>query len=230
MLDKFTEKFGRKYLKPLGYIVEPSASLKYKHRFGGSSWKVFDEKKVEDGPVLLFVLDMSDPKLLGIDVGPLKELPICSYINSDVWVDEQIYKIDEKAREVFLVKKNPIEPNILDYEDRLPNPLPEKEIVLRGMQNSEYPIDEESYWKITDDFLGGDSFFRVAGSPLWLEKVEYVECSCHSEMCHIMSIGYEGWDNSFQYINDFPFFIGEAALYIYFCKNCLELKVFSQSS
>jgi hypothetical protein len=59
--------------------------------------------------------------------------------------------------------------NVLDNEDRMPNPLPEKVINLREMNSSEYPIDEESYWENTDDFLGGNSFFRVAGNPLWLQ-------------------------------------------------------------
>ena len=230
-MGNFADRFGPQYLRPKGYVVESGVSSGYKHRFGGASWKVVDEQSVEDGPALLFVLDLSDPKLSMLGVSSLKEeLPICSYINSDVWLHEQVFKIDESAREVLLLKKSTGSVNILDDEDRMPNPLPEKLIDLREMNSSEYPVDEETYWENTDDFLGGNSFFRVAGNPLWLQEPEKIDCSCGTEMKFVMCIGYEGWGGPFQYIADMPYFLGESALYIYFCDNCTELRVISQTS
>lgn len=229
-MNNFSDKFGSQYSEPLGYIVEPESTSEYKHRFGGSSWKVIDNQPIEDGPALLFVLDLSDPKLSGFSTDSLTELPICSYINSDVWLQEQTYKINSDTKEVLLLSNNLIGANTLDDEDRLPNPLPEKAVVLREMKDSEYSIDEKSYWENTNDFLGGQSFFRVAGNPLWLQAPKSVKCSCCSEMNYVMSIGYEGWGGPFQYVDEKPFFLGESALYVHFCSSCSELKVISQLS
>jgi hypothetical protein len=229
-MTNFSDKFGSQYSKPVGYVVEPENTSIYKHRFGGSSWKIVDAQPIDDGPALLFVLDLTDPKLSGLGVNSLKELPICSYINSDVWLQEQVYTIHNDTKEVVLLSKKTENVYTLDDEDRMPNPLPEKSVDLRAMKDSEYPLDEDSYWENTDDFLGGQSFFRVAGNPLWLQESKKVHCSCCTEMTHVMSIGYEGWGGSFQYIDEMPFFFGESALYIFFCGSCSELRVISQSS
>lgn len=121
-------------------------------------------------------------------------------------------------------------PNSLDEESEFPHPLPERNIDLMSLKADLYPIDEEKYWKATDDFLGGKSFFRVAGCPLWLQEPEIVKCLCNDKMVHIMSIGYENWLGPFQYLEDKPFFIGETALYAFFCDKCCILKIISQSS
>lgn len=229
-MSNFSDKFGPQYSQPTGYIIEPEKFSAYKHRFGGTSWKVIDAQSIDDGPALLFVLDLSDPKLSGLGINSLKGLPICSYINSDIWLKEQVYQINDNTKEVLLLSKKTEDVNILDDEDRMPNPLPEKKVDLREMKNSEYPIDENLYWENTDQFLGGQSFFRVAGNPLWLQGSKKIYCSCCSEMDHVMSVGYEGWGGPFQYVDDMPFFLGESALYIFFCADCLKLKVISQSS
>jgi hypothetical protein len=229
-MSKFADKFGSQYAKPVGYVVEPDDCSTYGHIFGGSSWEVVDTQPIADGPALLFVLDLSDPKLSCLDINSLKLLPICSYINSDVWLHEQVYKIHDHPKEVLLLSKTTGNVHTSDEEDRMPNPLPEKKIDLREMKDSEYPVNEESYWKNTDDFLGGLSFFRVSQNPLWLQEIKMVQCSCRSEMKHVMSIGYEGWGGPFQYICGMPFFLGESALYVYFCDSCSESRVISQSS
>ncbi len=109
-------------------------------------------------------------------------------------------------------------------------PLPERYVDLIEIEGSEYPFDENSYWENTDSFLGGQSFFRVAGNPLWLQEPQKVNCTFCSEMTHIMSIGYEGWGGPFQYIDEIPFFLGESALYVFFCDDCSEVRVISQPS
>ncbi|WIG80090.1 hypothetical protein KFZ68_08055 [Photobacterium damselae] len=229
-MGNFTDKFGPQFAERKGYIVEPDNTSGYKHRFGGSSWEVVDDQPVEDGPALLIVLDLSDPKLSGLGISSVNELPICSYINSNIWVQDQVYKVSESTKEVSLLSRKELSAKILDSEDRMPNPLPEKLIDLREMKDSEYPIDEDSYWENTDDFLGGQSFFRVAGAPLWLQEPKKVSCSCKAEMKYVMSIGYEGWGGPFKYIESEPFFIGESALYAYFCDSCSELRIISQTS
>jgi hypothetical protein len=229
-MNKLSEKFGSSYLKPIGYVVESEGLCDHKHKFGGNSWEIIDNQPISDGPVLLFVLDLSDPKLLPLDIVSLSELPICSYINSDVWLQEQVYKVNENTKEILLISKTSEKVITLDDKDRLPSPLPEKEIDLREMKSSEYPTDEDSYWRNTNEFLGGQSFFRVAGSPLWLQDAKNVQCSCCSDMTYVMSIGYEGWGGPFKYVEQMPFFLGEAALYVYFCDKCTELKVICQTS
>ncbi len=231
MISDFSDKFGASYSNSVGFIAEISEDdADFQHLFGGESWKVIDKNPIADGPALLFVLDLNDPKLCSLDIKGLRELPICSYINSDVWLNEQTFKINANKNEVLLISKSSKNINVADVEDFLPNPLPKKGIKLRKMKDSEYPVDEKSYWENTDDFLGGGSFVRVCGSPLWLQEVSPTKCSCNSNMKHIMSIGYEGWGEDFQYIDNAPFFIGEAALYVFFCDSCLEMKVISQVS
>ncbi|PJG57600.1 hypothetical protein [Aeromonas cavernicola] len=229
-MSNFSDKFGPLYAMQKGYVVESENTSDYTHKFGGSSWNIIDEQPVEDGPALLITLDLSDPKLSGLGIKSVNEIPVCSYINSDVWLHDQVYKVNNITKKVSLLSKNSTSINIFHDEDRMPNPLPEKLIRLREIKDSEYPIDEGSYWENTDEFLGGKSFLRVAGKPLWLQEPRKVCCSCNASMTHLMSIGYEGWGGPFEYIDSMPFFIGEAALYAFFCDKCSILKVISQTS
>lgn len=229
-MEDFSKRFGSQYSMAKGYVVECEKTSDYKHRFGGSSWKIVDNTPIEDGPALLMVLDLCDPRLSGLGISSLDELPICSYINCDVWLQEQVYKVDSRTKEVLLISQKAISKGTLDDEDKMPNPLPEKFIDLREMSDLEYPIDEDSYWRNTDDFLGGRSFFRVAGNPLWLQEPKKINCSCKTQMSFIMCMGYEGWSGPFQYIDKMPFFLGESALYFYYCDSCGELRVISQTS
>ena len=223
------DRFGRVYAHPPGYIVEAGES-KFKHRFGGVSWHIVSNPHSNDVPALLFVLDLADPRLSSLRTNSIPELPVCSYINCDLWRHEQIYEIHNATKEVFQLSGVTGDAYIMKDEDRLPNPLPEKKVYLREMKASEYPLDEGAYWKNTDDFLGGNTFFRLGGRPLWLQEARTVTCTCASDMKYVMSIGYEGWDGPYRYINQEPFFIGEAALYVFFCVSCLQIRVISQSS
>lgn len=224
----FSEKFGTQYMMPKGYVVEPKASLKYKHRFGGSSWSIVDDSVVGTGPTLLFVLDLVDPKLSDlIKPSSLDELPICSYINSDISMYEQIYKVNGETKEVLLIDKH-VSNNSFHNEDGFSIPLPERAIDLRDMVDSEYPVTEQLYWDNTDEFLGGQSFIRVMGSPLWIQEPVNMQCSCNSKMSFVMGIGYEAWNGPYQYFDREPFFLGESALYFFYCNKCHLLKVISQ--
>ncbi|MBV2132660.1 hypothetical protein KRX52_07560 [Pseudomonas sp. MAP12] len=221
-------KFGLNYRYPAGYAVEVGEQSSYNHRFGGSSWKVIDPQPLEDGPALLLVLDLTDPRLSAMAAKHRYELPVCSYINSDLWVEEQVYRFDEESKTVWLVHKTSNECYTLPEEDRFPTPLPETRIALRELQPAELPLDEDSYWRNTDDFLGGSVVFRVMGSPLWLDAPEEVKCSCGRHMTHIVGIGYENWNGPFHFLDQIPFFLGEAALYAFACPVCPELRVISQ--
>lgn len=223
-------KFGRTYRHPVGYAVEVGEQSPYNHRFGGSSWKVVDPHLVEDGPALLFVLDLSDPRFSSLATRHRCELPVCSYINSNLWVGEQVYRFDEKSKTVWLVHKASGECYMLPTDDRFPTPLPETKIALRELKQAELPLDEDSYWRNTDELLGGSAIFRVMGTPLWLDTPQEVKCSCGRHMTHLASIGYENWNGPFHFLGQVPFFIGEAALYAFACPQCPELKVISQST
>lgn len=153
-----------------GYILETDKISKYKHIFGGESWSYLDKNPLNDKPILLFVLDLKDSKLSFLRVDGLEEIPIFSYLNSDLWYQPQIYKINPEDKSVFFTdKKNHIEYMQSD-EDKIMNPIPPKCVSLREMKLSEYVTDEDSYWKNSDEFLGGDSFIRILGEPLWIQN------------------------------------------------------------
>ncbi|WP_394393052.1 hypothetical protein [Shewanella woodyi] len=229
-MSDFSNRFGNKFLSSNGYILEKGIDTSPLHLFGGSSWKVIDDEPYEGGPILLFVLDLKDPKLSSFAFEGLDEFPIVSYLNCDAWLAEQTYQIKPEEKTIYLKSKGKEVGYILPDEDKLPNPLPEVELSLRNMSNSEYPIDENSYWKNTDDFLGGESFVRVAGMPLWLQEPRDIKCSCGKEMVYVMGLGYEGWNEPFKLLSDEPFCFGEGALYAFYCSECFELKVISQTS
>jgi hypothetical protein len=98
------------------------------------------------------------------------------------------------------------------------------------MNNNEYPLSEQEYWKAVDDFVGGNSFIRILGPPVWLEEPVEVDCTCGLSTRYISSIGYESPKDSGGIVGGEPFFIGEGALYFFLCDSCLITTVISQST
>jgi hypothetical protein len=108
--------------------------------------------------------------------------------------------------------------------------LPEKRIRLRAMDEEDYPIDEDSYWRNCDQFIGGPSFIRALGPPIWLQWVEAATCACGTAMKYVCSIGYESCETPGGFIPDALFFRGEGALYFFLCKDCLRIASIFQST
>lgn len=229
-MASYDEKFGPKFSSSPGFIVEAAKDARFGHKFGGSTWDIVDAQLVDDGPALLLTLDLSDPKLSEVSPNGLLELPIVSYINNDIWLEEQTYKIEPSSKTVTMLRKSRHVGYTLSGDDKLPQPLPERQVTLRPMNSSEYPTDEGLYWENTDEFLGGKSFLRVVGHPLWTQNECDVACRCGEKMTFVLGLGYEGWEEPFIFMEDQPLFLGEAALYAFYCDKCLELKMISQSS
>lgn len=62
------KKYGYEYISSVAYTIELTNSNNFKHKFGGSSWKILDRNMLADGPVLLFSLDLKDPKLRDLEI------------------------------------------------------------------------------------------------------------------------------------------------------------------
>jgi hypothetical protein len=209
-----------------GWIAQIGAS-DYSHSFGGQGWTVRDSQQIADGPSLMLDLDLSDPKFSELLVDGLDRLPICSYINCDLWIEPQHYQISPEHSNVTLIQRSTKYTTILDEGLRFPNPLPKKQLSLREMTEEEKPINKGDYDRAVDSFVGGESFIRVLGSPLWLQQPESSRCLCGQEQRYVCSIGYENMTSS-SFLDNRPFFIGEAALYFFLCSKCLILTVLSQ--
>jgi len=224
----YIPRHGPHMALPPGWLALPGKGL-FKHRFGGESWQVIDPHPLFGGPTLLLTLDLADPALKSLHCRGLSELPLPSYIDCDLWLYRQDFLLRPQSREIIVTRRS--DPNDAPEPDCMfPNPLPEKTLQLKKMKQSEYPIDENSYWRICDDFLGGPGFIRVLGPPIWLQYLENIDCTCGAAMDYVASIGYEFGDNLSGFIEKEPFFIGEAALYFFFCKQCGLISVISQSA
>lgn len=199
----------------------------FAHTFGGSSWDVSDPNTDLPKPTLLMTLDLKDPRISLAQIQALPSLPICSHINCDIWTARQIYQIHPDTRTVTLISGS-TSPELLNL---FPNPLPERRISMHQMDPEDYPINEDMYGKACDKFLGtSSSFIRVLGPPLWMQWAEEEFCECGLRMEYICSIGREDYYHPSGIIPNQAFFIGEAALYFFFCPHCLKVVVTSQSS
>src|SRR5262245_38034953 len=148
---------------PSGWIatIEPGP-----HHFGGSAWAIQSTNQI-DTPVLLLRLDLQDQQLAVLhDQVEMEEIPLCSYINSDRWVNRQLYYINTDSKILVEEYSKRFEDCLLG-ELAFPNPLPERVLSLRAMKPAEIPTDEASYWTACDSFVGGDAFIRVAGPVVW---------------------------------------------------------------
>lgn len=229
MIDHDADRYGPEFTTFKGWIADLGEDT-YHHKFGGLSWHAIDPSAVYGGPTILLTLDLADPKLANLTAGGIDELPLCSYINCDVWLSTQLFQIDPGARTATLVSRQTDSPRPLESEDKFPNPLPEKCITLRPMKGDEIPADENSYGKACDSFLGGPAFIRVWGPPVWLQYIEVHKCACGLPMGYVCSVGYENYDKPAGFVPNKAFFIGEAGLYFFLCKVCLKVAVTSQPS
>lgn len=215
------------HMRKKGYVAVPAEDGVYAHAFGGEGWKVRGIHAVCDEPVLLLVLDLSDPRLGPLHICGVSELPVCSYVNSIAWAGRQVYRIDAENKEVaFIEAPAGMPPN---RNDSFPNPLPRKRLALRDLPDEEICTDEDAYWRACDEFLGGASVIRLLAEPVWLQYVEEEHCACGGKTEAFCSVGYENYTGRL-FLDDRPFFMGEGALYFFLCPLCMEVHVVWQSS
>jgi len=198
----------------------------FPHYFGGSGWCVNDTKEIAGGPTLLLDFDLRDPRFRSLSLTGLDRLPITSYINCDLWIEPQVFQIIPETSDVVLLQRSNRRTTIFEGSFRFPNPLPQQPISLRDMTTIESAVEGDDYWQACDTFLGGGSFIRVFGPPIWLQRTETPRCQCDREQEYVCSLGYSQPNDVTP--NELGFFIGEAALYFFVCTNCKKLTVLSQ--
>jgi hypothetical protein len=216
--------FGDRYAHPSGAIAQ-IGSGQYKHRFGGSSWSVKDQSPLFGGPTLLFVFDLRDPLLARLGQTHLTELPLCTYANCGAWASPQAYRIRPRDMEIVLTERT--DPPTDEHYPEFAGPLREKALHLVPMTSVDYPTTEELYWQASDSFLGGTSFIRVIGPPLWMYAPATVECECGRLMDYVAALGYERVRGRSEFVEG-GLFLGEGAIYWFLCPACLALGVISQ--
>lgn len=186
-------------------------------------------REAEDRPILLLDIDLRDPSLpftLPDDL-QIDRLPLASYVNSNLWEQRQNYRFYNGT--LLWENTRIIESNMYAVEDRIKSPLPSGKFHLVEMTEYDLPINEELYWKIGDEFLGGDKFIRILGSPYWLQDPVELNCACERSMPYFASIGYEFFGRPGLF-TETAFFFGEAALYFFCCLHCNRISVISQST
>ncbi len=213
------ETWGDQLCETKGYIAHVTKG-KYEHRFGGTSWKIVDEHCMGNTPTLILVLDLQDSRLITIGSERGGEIPMCSYLNGS-GMRRQVYSIMDNSKEVVLEDPGITVPmEMAKPEYRFPNPLPERALALRDMAEEDYPLDEDSYYGATHQFLAGKSFIRVLGPPLWMQWVEEEFCTCGRKMTYVASIGHDWEYGDGHLLQTEPFFPGEHVCYFHYCSDC----------
>jgi len=202
------------------WIAKPGRS-QYRHRFGGDSWHAIDPDAIAGGPTLLLSLDSRDPRLESLANRGLDSIPLCSYVNCDVWINPQVFKINTETRSIQLARKENFYTTILPQELAFDNPLPEKSIEL--FESSGF----NNFDSLADGFLGGEAFIQVLGTPPWLQGPEPLTCMCGRDPDFVAAIGND-YGHPTNLIDQRAFFIGETALYFFVCFGCFHLTVLSQ--
>ena len=223
--DVYEPEWGPSYGSPTGAIAVSGQSA-YAHRFGGNRWRVEDPNPIAQGPALLFAFDLRDPLLAALRILPCDELPLCSYISTDIWAYPQLYRIDQGARRITLLERK--EPGTEEGFPEWGQPFREKPMSLTPMVESDCPTTEDAYWRICDEFLGGGRFIRVLGPPLWLYAPATVTCQCGKAMQYVCGLGHESDKCNSGLLEQEPIFFGEGGIYWFVCADCLMLGVISQ--
>jgi hypothetical protein len=209
-----------------GWIAELGTG-EFSHHFGGNGWNVHDPRAVAGGPHLLLDLDLKDPRLGGLGLGDLERLPVCGYLNADFSSPPPRYRIDAANRRVDLIERSDVCAFVFEGDLQFPNPLPRRSLSLREMTDDESGQD---YYKACDEFVGGDSFIRILGDPIWVQREETVNCLCGERSQYLCAIGYENYSRPGGFLDEGPFFYGELALYFFICSKCRVLTVTAQST
>ena len=218
-MKKLNSLYHKQYLNNKGYIASVGEGA-FNHKFGGNMWDV-SGAQITKGPLLLITLDIKDPAMKDFQELGIEELPFCCELNY-VYVGRQIYQIDKNEKNISLLSIDEKNLELLPEEDQQLIPFPSKSLILKPMNDDDYPVDEESYYQCCDNFLGGKGVIRVLGPPVWMQEPERVRCNCGKEMDYVCSIGYEV-DNEFcQLLDGTPFFPGELVHYFFVCKRCLK--------
>lgn len=215
-------KWGKHWEGKRGYKLIEGFST-YNHYFGGETWHLPVCKNCGEKYHQIITLDMTDERL---DIGYHgSELPLVSCLNCSLMWKPQIFKINERKKEIIVVSDDNAYGWVQDNENKISVPLPQKQMKLIPLLNEENPLTEELYYSNYEKF--GDNYLaRILGAPLYAQSPVDYECPlCHKRMCYIASV-------SARYSNiifhSFDFDIGEFVLYFLLCTDCSVMKVEGQ--
>jgi len=217
-----TKTFGPEYANYPGLIAEPGKGP-FRHCFGGGSWQAIDENPVCGGPSLLMTLSLDDQRLASLKAAGLDELPLCSYVNTEIVWGKQIFEVQPKLRRVVMMQRRKMV-RLVEEKYLLPTRLDEVPLALRPMREDEYPTNLENWSKVRSNQHGGPAFIRVLGAPVFGDDVYSFPCACDRPMEFVASIGWEHLRTG-RLMNGKAFFLGEGGLYFFFCPDCLFLLV-----
>jgi hypothetical protein len=92
------------------------------------------------------------------------------------------------------------------------------------MSAADWPIDDESYSRIRDSFLGGPDFIRVMGPPIWaIDGGLGLQCACGAPTHYVCGIGWEADPSAF--VGGVGFIAAETARHFFWCQQCREMQV-----
>ncbi len=192
---------------------------KYKHYFGGNTWKM-PICSICDTPVhQILTLYMKDPALKSVHC-KLNELPLITCVNcSNCW-EKQYYEINESTKTINIIKWEQEEAWKQDDEDNIKYPLPKMDVKLEVL--NAYDKDD------VIDGMGEDYFCKIGGYPIFLLDPIDMKChKCGKTMKFVGELTGSNFGNE-KLLNGFDFFIGEMFLYYFICGDCNIVGVDSQ--
>lgn len=192
---------------------------KYKHYFGGETWKM-PICSICDEPVhQILTLDMTDIALSDVRC-KLNELPLISCVNcSNCW-GRQYYKLDESIKSITVLKSEQEEVWKQDGGDKIKYPLPKMHVKLEKLD----AYDDDEFI----DGMGTDYLAKIGGAPVFLSDTINMRCpKCGKYMEFIGQLTGNDFGDE-KLLNGFDFFIGEMFLYYYICSECNIVGVDSQ--
>jgi len=192
---------------------------KYKHYFGGETWKM-PICSICDEPVhQILTLDMTDVALSDVRC-KLNELPLISCVNcSNCW-ERQYYKLDESIKSITVLKSEQEEVWKQDGGDKIEYPLPKMHVKLEKLD----AYDDDEFI----DGMGTDYLAKIGGAPVFLSDAINMKCpKCGKNMEFIGQLTGNDFGDE-KLLNGFDFFIGEMFLYYYICSDCNIVGVDSQ--
>jgi hypothetical protein len=212
---------------PPGYRIcigrEDEENSQFQHRFGASLQTMPTCCNCNQPMHLLFLFNLSDPRLAFISLPNAHQLPMVSCLSCTSVYERQYFALREGGSVVEVVNQ-PFGEVIGEF---LPRPLKQHPISLRPLRDDEYPVDEETWYALLDN---PEPKHQVGGSPLWLQQPEELQCpSCGKSMEFVAMFNDDtdidtGVDPQGIYLAD------SAILYLFYCQDCVILGTTFQSA
>lgn len=211
---------------PPGYRISIGAQdpegARYAHRFGGPFPGAPTCLTCGKAMHLIFLIDLTDPRLTFIVLPDIKQLPLVSCLSCSPVYEPQYFAIQVQGSLLEALNQQPGQV-IGDY---LPRPLKQHPIGLRGLRKNEYPLTLKAADALIDL---PEPKHQLGGLPLWLQEPVEVTCPrCYQSMQLVAMFNDDpsietGAERPGVYLAD------SAILYFFCCNRCLLLGTVFQS-